>query len=64
MLYVLGRTGEHSFDVLIDSGASHNFMSRAEAKRLGLTLRQGPHVRVKLADGTTISSAESVVVLL
>ena len=46
--------------VLVDSGASDNFVSEKCAQRCGLTLRSGAEMRVTLADGpvkTTGSTA-------
>ncbi|KAK3243150.1 hypothetical protein CYMTET_47183 [Cymbomonas tetramitiformis] len=42
----------HTVKVLIDSGASDNFISEQSAKRCGLTTRAGSEMRVTLADGS------------
>ncbi|KAK3250752.1 hypothetical protein CYMTET_39877 [Cymbomonas tetramitiformis] len=42
----------HTVKVLIDSGASDNFISEQGAKRCGLTTRPGTEMRVTLADSS------------
>ncbi|KAK3286792.1 hypothetical protein CYMTET_5675 [Cymbomonas tetramitiformis] len=42
----------HQVKVLVDSGASDNFVSEKCAQRCGLTLRPGAEMRVTLADGS------------
>eukprot|EP00854_Cymbomonas_tetramitiformis_P027144 gene27144-biopygen28134 len=42
----------HTVKVLVDSGASDNFVSVQSAKRCGLTARVGTKMRVTLADGS------------
>ena len=48
----------HLIKVLVDSGASDNFVSESCAKKCGLTVRKGPAMRVTLADGSVKTSGE------
>ena len=52
-----GNIGEHSVIVLVDSGASHNFISETLANNLGLPISETGVFVVKLGDGRQISSA-------
>ena len=48
----------HLIKVLVDSGASDNFVSESCAKNCGLKIRKGPAMRVTLADGSVKTSGE------
>ncbi|KAK3243593.1 hypothetical protein CYMTET_46748 [Cymbomonas tetramitiformis] len=48
----------HLIKVLVDSGASDNFVSESCAKKCGLTVRKGPAMWVTLADGSVKTSGE------
>ena len=45
---------------LLDSGATHNFISRSFMNRCGLVPRSGSLLEITLADGTKQRSAEEV----
>ncbi len=51
MLSVLGEVSNDTMVFLVDSGASNNFLSKNDAKKLNLTLHTGPASVVRLADG-------------
>lgn len=69
MIGVLGKMGEYntmklegklanvSVEVLIDSGASHNFISPGLTTALGLTVTPTTIRKIKLGDGHRVSSA-------
>ncbi|MDH5641647.1 MAG: reverse transcriptase family protein, partial [Nitrospira sp.] len=48
------KGSSHPFQVLVDSGATHNYVRRASIKDLSekSTIRRGGHTQVRLADGT------------
>ena len=50
--------GNHAIVLLLDSGASHNFLSRTFARKLRLPiLNTTTALSVKLADGSTMTTA-------
>ena len=51
MLSVLGEVSNETMVFLVDSGASNNFLSKNDAKKLKLTLHTGPASVVQLANG-------------
>ena len=42
LLHLLGTVNNVTVSFMIDSGASHNFISITECKRLGVSLSKGP----------------------
>ncbi|KAJ0920389.1 putative nucleotidyltransferase, Ribonuclease H [Helianthus annuus] len=50
-MQVVGMIGTRYLYILLDSGSTHNFMSRSLAQKLKCTIRQIPHVQVTVADG-------------
>jgi len=53
---IYGRIGKTIFLALIDSGSTHNFMSLALARKLGLQPTKGEGMEVVIASGERISS--------
>ena len=52
--------GQSEIRVLVDSGASMNFISKAQIERLGMTTCESSPITVTLADGQTMHSTHSV----
>ncbi|KAH9649714.1 hypothetical protein KPL70_026087 [Citrus sinensis] len=50
-LSLVGEVGSHSFQVLIDSGSTHNFIKPAVAERLGLLIQPTANFRVYIGNG-------------
>ncbi|KAH9667504.1 hypothetical protein KPL70_021062 [Citrus sinensis] len=50
-LRVLGTVASYQFQVLIDSGSTHNFLKPPLAKRLGLSVQAIPPFRVYISNG-------------
>lgn len=50
-LCLVGEVGFHSFQVLIDSGSTHNFIKRALAERLGLPIQPTTNFCVYIGNG-------------
>ncbi|XP_024031413.1 uncharacterized protein LOC112094537 [Morus notabilis] len=50
-LRLRGEIGPHYFQVLIDSGSTHNFIKPALAERLGLPIQPTPTFRVYIGNG-------------
>ncbi|KAH9775893.1 hypothetical protein KPL71_006536 [Citrus sinensis] len=50
-LRLVGKVGSHSFQVLIDSGSTHNFIKPAVAKRLGLPIQPTANFCVYIGNG-------------
>ena len=50
MVNVTGVVCNMQVSCLVDSGASHNFISENYCKRLGVNGRQAKNIMVKLAD--------------
>ena len=53
-LKVLGRIGEHEVEVLIDTGATDNFIRDELANELNLTMKKGSPYDIRMGDGRTI----------
>ncbi|TYK30579.1 ty3-gypsy retrotransposon protein [Cucumis melo var. makuwa] len=51
---VKGRVGEEDIVILIDCGATHNFIAEKLATKLGLTLQETPNYGVILGSGKAI----------
>ncbi|KAL0560786.1 hypothetical protein IC582_001199 [Cucumis melo] len=51
---VKGRMGEEEVVILIDCGATHNFIAEKLVTKLGLTLQKTPNYGVILGSGTTV----------
>ncbi|KAA0047238.1 Ty3/gypsy retrotransposon protein [Cucumis melo var. makuwa] len=51
---VKGRVGEEEVVILIDCGATHNFVAEDLVTRLGLTLQETPNYGVILGSGTAV----------
>ena len=51
---VKGRVGEEEVVILIDCGATHNFIAKKLVTKLGLTLQETPNYGVILGSGTTV----------
>ncbi len=58
MLTLKARVLGGNVDFLVDSGASNNFVSAQQMKRLGLVVHEGPRARVRLADGSVLSTSK------
>ncbi|KAH9687361.1 hypothetical protein KPL70_014745 [Citrus sinensis] len=50
-LRLIGEVGSHCFQVLIDSGSTHNFIKPVLAERLGLPIQHTTHFRVYIGNG-------------
>lgn len=50
-LRLIGEVGSHCFQVLIDSGSTHNFIKPALAEQLGLPIQPTTHFRVYIGNG-------------
>ncbi|XP_031268741.1 uncharacterized protein LOC116127234 [Pistacia vera] len=57
-LKVKGQIGNTEVVVLVDSGASHNFISQDLVERLGLTVEKGKRFGVMVGNGVTIKGEE------
>lgn len=55
MIKLDGKVNENGVKFLIDTGASHNFISFGEAKEAGLDIQLNDQPEVTLGDGTTVS---------
>ncbi len=49
-MHVSGLLCGNKLDFLVDSGASHNFISMEQLKKFGVHAHEGPVVNVRLAD--------------
>ena len=49
-------SGEVQFDALVDSGASHNFVSQLVVAKYGWQLNRNRCMPVRLADGTVMQT--------
>ena len=57
LLRVHATANSHAIVLLLDSGASHNFLSRTLARKLRLKIRNtATALTVKLADGSTLTT--------
>ncbi|KAF3789046.1 hypothetical protein EJ110_NYTH19743 [Nymphaea thermarum] len=52
---VLGRIGDRQVLVLLDSGATHNFIGDYIATQLSCTMEEQPTLRVLVANGDILS---------
>ena len=50
-LRLIGEVGNHCFQVLIDSGSTHNFIKPVLAERLGLPIKPTTHFQVYIGNG-------------
>ncbi|KAH9685790.1 hypothetical protein KPL70_014094 [Citrus sinensis] len=50
-LRLIGEVGSHSFQVLIDSGSTHNFIKPTMAERMGLPIQPTTPFRVYIGNG-------------
>ena len=50
-LRLIGKVGNHCFQVLINSGSTHNFIKLVLAKRLGLPIQPTTHFWVYIGNG-------------
>lgn len=50
-LRLIGEVGSHCFQVLIDSGSTHNFIKPVLAEQLGLPIQPTTHFRVYIGNG-------------
>ena len=50
-LCLIGEVGSHSFQVLIDSGSTHNFIKPTVAERMGLPIQPTAPFRVYIGNG-------------
>ncbi|KAH9703698.1 hypothetical protein KPL70_011188 [Citrus sinensis] len=50
-LRLIGKVGNHCFQVLINSGSTHNFIKHVLAERLGLPIQPTTHFRVYIGNG-------------
>ncbi len=60
MLTVLAEIKNTTLTLLLDSGASNNFLSKNDAVKLGLTLHNNTPSSVKLADGKKLTTKQYV----
>lgn len=51
LLEVIGCVDTMKISILIDSGATNNFMSRSQAEKIGLDIFEDNKLQVRLADG-------------
>lgn len=56
LLEVIGCVDTMKISILIDSGATNNFMSRSQAEKIGLDIFEDNKLQVRLADGNQIFS--------
>ena len=54
VISVFGLINDMKLQFLLDTGASHNFLSLRDAKSLGLPVQLGGVGSVKLANGETL----------
>ncbi|KAA0041482.1 Beta-galactosidase [Cucumis melo var. makuwa] len=54
IMKVKGRVGEEEVVILIDCGATHNFIAEKLVTKLGLTLQETPNYGVILGSGTAV----------
>ncbi len=54
--------GSHSDMLLVDSGASHNFISKSIVDTLGVRVNYRTPVSVRLASGDSVASDSTVMV--
>ena len=59
-----GAIGGKTVQFLVDSGASHNFMSRKQSEALQIQPTAGPRVRVRLADSSVLESSSFISVFV
>ena len=54
VLSIFGMVNDRRLRFLLDTGASHNFLSSRDARALGLEVRHGGVGSVRLANGETL----------
>ena len=64
MIYIWGSINNISTKFLLDTGATHNFISSKLAARLEVKIKKTSSAKVRLADGSMVSCREFADVLV